>query len=122
MNSYRCCWPNVRSHLEAGRLTEGVVGNAYDCYQEVLALDSGNVMALSGLKAIEDQYIEWVHRDMESGDLAGAGRFSEEGTRVESGAGGIDRVGAIAGAGAGRWKGGERGCIATGGMCGTSGG
>ena len=62
-------------HLEAGRLTEGVVGNAYDCYQEVLALDSGNVMALSGLKAIEDQYIEWVHRDMESGDLAGAGRF-----------------------------------------------
>ena len=62
-------------HLEAGRLTEGSGGNAYDCYQEVLALESGNVMALSGLKEIEDRYIEWVRRDMESGDLAGAGRF-----------------------------------------------
>ena len=62
-------------HLEAGRLTEGSGGNAFDCYKEALALESGNVMALSGLKEIEDQYIEWVRRDMESGDLAGAGRY-----------------------------------------------
>ena len=62
-------------HLEAGRLTEGTGGNAYDCYEEALALESGNVMALTGLKEIEDRYIEWVRRDMESGDLAGAGRY-----------------------------------------------
>ena len=62
-------------HLEAGRLTEGSGGNAYECYEEALALDSGNAMALSGLKEIEDRYIEWIRRDMESGDLAGAGRY-----------------------------------------------
>ena len=35
-------------------------------------------MALSGFKEIEDKYIEWVRRDLESGERARAGRFLEK--------------------------------------------
>ena len=66
------------AHLEVGRLTEGARGNAYDCYDEVITLDSGNVAALSGFKAIEDKYIEWAHQELESGDLVRAGQLLDK--------------------------------------------
>ena len=50
MNSYRCMLADCAVHLEAGRLTEGSGGNAYDCYQKVLALESGNVSGVIGIE------------------------------------------------------------------------
>ena len=65
------------AHLEADRLTVGAGGNAFDCYKEVLALDSGNREALQGFREIEDRYIGWVRRGLETGNLARAARMLE---------------------------------------------
>jgi hypothetical protein len=45
-----------RSHLEASRLTKGTLGNALDCYRQVLSTSPGNQQALDGISRIAEKY------------------------------------------------------------------
>ncbi|EDN68418.1 Serine/threonine protein kinase [Beggiatoa sp. PS] len=48
------------THFNANRLTTGYGGTAFDCYNNVLALEPNNVLAKTGLKKIEARYQQWL--------------------------------------------------------------
>jgi hypothetical protein len=63
------------THLNAHRLTTGQGGTAFDCYQQVLVLDSENAQAKAGLKKIENRYQYWAERAIKRGNLASAQKY-----------------------------------------------
>jgi|GEM_PF-1472274 len=58
-----------REALERDRLTRPANDNAYDHYQQVLALDPDQPQALAGLRAIQRRYRELVERELDDGNL-----------------------------------------------------
>jgi len=63
------------THLNAHRLTTGKGGTAFDCYQQVLVIDSDNAQAIAGLKEIEARYQYWAERALKGGKLASAQKY-----------------------------------------------
>ena len=72
------------AHLAAGRLSTGRGGNAVDCYEKVLSLDSGNREALSGLDRVMEEYGRRVRKALEEGRLERARGFLEKMSEVNA--------------------------------------
>ncbi len=71
-----------KTHLKANRLTKGKKGTAFDCYHEVLAIDSDNAKAKAGLGKIEARYQYWAKRALKRGKLPSARRHIKRLRRV----------------------------------------
>ncbi len=48
------------AHMKANRLTTGKGGNAFDCFSEILRTDTENADAISGIREIEEKYVNWA--------------------------------------------------------------
>ena len=72
------------AHLAAGRLSTGRGGNAVDCYEKVLSLNSGNRKALSGLDRVMEEYGRRVRQALEGGRLERARGFLEKMAELSS--------------------------------------
>ena len=62
-------------HFKANRLTTGKGGTAYDCYNQVLLLQSNNAEAKQGKIKIEARYQQWVEQALKKGKLSGARKY-----------------------------------------------
>ena len=71
-------------HFAANRLTTGSSGTAYECFREVLDLDPGNEEALAGFGEIEDRYLAWSRKSLDSGDLVRSARMLEKARKLNS--------------------------------------
>ena len=56
------------AHLETNRLTTGPGGTAFECYQDVLRRDAGNMQAIDGLAAIAERYRKWAEDAVQGAD------------------------------------------------------
>lgn len=72
------------------RLTRPADDNAYDYYQQVLALEPGQAQATAGLVAIARRYLELAEAAMDDDDLGRARRFVQRARSVHSGVSGLD--------------------------------
>ena len=62
-------------YLQANHLTTGKEGNAFDCYQQVLAQVPNQVEAKSGLQQIETRYQDWIMAALRQEQYAKAHRY-----------------------------------------------
>ena len=65
----------AQADLEEDRLTAPLNQNAHDRYQAVLLLDKGNQVALLGLRAIGDRYLQFAKAAADQYDFANARRY-----------------------------------------------
>lgn len=70
------------AHIRANRLSEGVGGNAVECYKEVLRRDSNNAQALEGLSKVADRYAELAERAFKREDRSKAEMYLERLARL----------------------------------------
>ena len=73
------------------RLTRPAGDNAYDYYQQVLAMEPGHAEARSGLAAIARRYTEMAETAMDAGRFSRARQFIRRGLSVESGHPGLQQ-------------------------------
>jgi hypothetical protein len=64
-----------KRHFKANRLTTGKAGTAFQCYHEVLGLDTYNTEAKQGLKEIEHRYQHWAKRALKKGKAQRAKQY-----------------------------------------------
>lgn len=62
-------------HLQANRLTMGKLGNALECYQQVLTQDPNNSQAKVGLKGLENRYQQLIEQALQQKKLANARQY-----------------------------------------------
>jgi tetratricopeptide (TPR) repeat protein len=68
---------------QALRLTTPESSNAFDRYQEVLALEPGNAQARSGLDRIMQRYVEWAENAISRRDIDKAEDYLERAAKVQ---------------------------------------
>ena len=72
----------ARKNINELRLTTPVGDNAFEKYNDVLAIESGNREALLGFDRIVEEYIRLVDNAINSNDLAKADLYLQKATRV----------------------------------------
>jgi tetratricopeptide (TPR) repeat protein len=65
-------------YLQANHLTTGKEGNAFDCYQQVLAQAPNQVEAKSGLQQIETRYQDWLRAALRQEQYTKVHRYWEK--------------------------------------------
>jgi hypothetical protein len=81
-----------KEHLAADRLMLGKTGSAFECYQQVLEIESKNADALSGIQAIEARYHSLIESALADNELEKVATFLTRLEQVNKKANGINEL------------------------------